>query len=817
MAIKRKDAAIHSLESEVGAMNDMIQSLSEDLGFRKKLAEDGSDPAAKVKELNSTVVSLRSELDEKQDQLDVKATELKAAEQKASSVSLQLAEAREKLTVSEAISKQGDVVHVAESTLDVLQTIWKRVGVPSGEREVVRLAIMSALEDTCQAKLEEAREFKSKVEAEIQRLQQEIHSMSCALGRQIEPDAGFGGKSLLERLESLKTSANLVRPEFDAAQERKTKLVAGVESVLASTGASPSSLSTNLSKLFATKNSDTEHDVVNGSSKRGSSKDKRAAIMREVTGLINALDGANDASPQVEKEGMLESQFLDSCEKELRALRLHKTESLTANSKFAEEAHLLFKEMHLKPDAIFTIMTETGVELPSSWETEVANDVIRAITSAGQTVQATESFGFHLSFILDRMKSWADERRKLSSALKEVVNRTQRSLLTTVDEEADASEAYASFHSALFKLPPLSEEHVEACIEELYALVSGVDAMIQSEIEALTVVWEALSVSTVRRGKFWADLKEATKALQSKENPFVNPQSKVAEKWLSRAFKDAREVVGVLEARLLKLERVHDEVESLRSKQDTKSRIMSLDSEIRILSANLEQFEDKQCDKQRLLTKKTGSSNLLREERFRKQMQTKFTSKLSQLTNALKTWKQFEGHEFEGDIVSKEVRMLLDNPGRMDKMVANRTEFMHLRTVQRKKLKRSALNLSPEDQSPCKRQRSGEKAAKTTRQRSDGSGTSASSNGRSRTRLAPTSAKKRNTPSHGKSPMKKTKSKRLRPAGDQLRSPLSTVQPKGQQPTKKKVSSVSKPRTRSQTKRETLLPFEHLLSENKEN
>ena len=156
MAIKRKDAAIHSLESEVGAMNDMIQSLSEDLGFRKKLAEDGSDPAAKVKELNSTVVSLRSELDEKQDQLDVKATELKAAEQKASSVSLQLAEAREKLTVSEAISKQGDVVHVAESTLDVLQTIWKRVGVPSGEREVVRLEIMSALEDTCQAKLEEA-------------------------------------------------------------------------------------------------------------------------------------------------------------------------------------------------------------------------------------------------------------------------------------------------------------------------------------------------------------------------------------------------------------------------------------------------------------------------------------------------------------------------------------------------------------------------------------------------------------------------------------------------------------------------------------
>ena len=61
-----------------------------------------------------------------------------------------------------------------------------------------------------------------------------------------------------------------------------------------------------------------------------------------------------------------------------------------------------------------------------------------------------------------------------------------------------------------------------------------------------------------------------------------------------------------------------------------------LDSEIRIMNAKLIDFEELQCNKQRLLSKKNGGAGLLKEERFRKQMQSKFVSNLKQLANLLK-------------------------------------------------------------------------------------------------------------------------------------------------------------------------------------
>jgi hypothetical protein len=140
----------------------------------------------------------------------------------------------------------------------------------------------------------------------------------------------------------------------------------------------------------------------------------------------------------------------------------------------------------------------------------------------------------------------------------------------------------------------------------------------------------------------------------------------------------------LLTARLHKLEQIHLEVEKLRSKQDAKSLLISLDSEIRILTSSLAEFEDKKCNKERLLTKKAGSSTLLREERFRKQMQEKFISKMHQLKLAVKSWKESDGNDFEDDVLSAEVRLLLDNPDQMDSIVKQRTSFMHLRTVQSK-------------------------------------------------------------------------------------------------------------------------------------
>jgi hypothetical protein len=131
-----------------------------------------------------------------------------------------------------------------------------------------------------------------------------------------------------------------------------------------------------------------------------------------------------------------------------------------------------------------------------------------------------------------------------------------------------------------------------------------------------------------------------------------------------------------LEARLFKLQKIHAEVEQLRDRQDSKSKIMSLDTQVRILNAQLQDFEDKKCNKQRLITKKTTSSSLLQEERFRKQMQLKFSSKLGQLVSMLKSWKGNESSLFDQELLSDDVKVILRN--------SDRNEFMHLRTVEYK-------------------------------------------------------------------------------------------------------------------------------------
>jgi hypothetical protein len=222
-------------------------------------------------------------------------------------------------------------------------------------------------------------------------------------------------------------------------------------------------------------------------------------------------------------------------------------------------------------------------------------------------------------------------------------------------------------------------------MSEIEALVAGVDTMTQSEIEALTVVWEALSISMSDRGMFWSGIDESMTSMQTRLNgPFddvVELCKLDGEEWVLAAVKGATESYRLLETRLYKLEQTHQEVERLRTRQDSKSRIISLDSEVRILSAKLSEFEEKKCSKQRLLTKKTGSSNLLKEERFRKHMQSKFTSKLEQLATLLKAWAHDEVTDFDPNLLSDEVRTLLLNSDKMDTWVEKRTEFMHLRTV----------------------------------------------------------------------------------------------------------------------------------------
>ena len=77
-------------------------------------------------------------------------------------------------------------------------------------------------------------------------------------------------------------------------------------------------------------------------------------------------------------------------------------------------------------------------------------------------------------------------------------------------------------------------------------LIVAVDDMSQSEIEALTVVWEALNVPNGEKGQFWSDVKELAKTFQSlKHNGFDTVRKACAEdikEWVISAIKEGIKV-----------------------------------------------------------------------------------------------------------------------------------------------------------------------------------------------------------------------------------------------------------------------------------
>jgi hypothetical protein len=481
--------------------------------------------------------------------------------------------------------------------------------------------------------------------------------------------------------------------------------------------------------------------------------------------------------------------------------------------------------MNLSEDDIFLLLTSSSSRpIPTWWQQEIASNVIDSIVHADAIVGVSKVFADHLQHVVGVLELVSQQRGALSSSLKPVIERAQRTLLATVGEEADASEAYASFHEALFNLPSLSKDHIFACIEEINALTAGVEAMMQSEIEALTVIWEALHIDTMERSKFWGDIDQNIKSFGANSKDLFEFSQADVEEWVAMSTLDASKACQVLNTRLHKLEEVHSEVERLRSKQDAKSRIISLDSEIRILSATLAEFEEKKCNKQRLLTKKSGSSTLLREERYRRQMQGKFTTKLEHLAAAVKAWKETDGHDFEGNILSEEVRVLLENPDKMDSLVEKRTEFMHLRTVQPKPAAKRPPSKTPGASPLVKRQRSGSSAESAGSSDSDKSNVPGWPRPSSRTARKPGSdrlpvaappanegiSRKRRaeTSSGSRSPIKPRTRRRKEEPGALKRSPFS---PNSQAPQKKKDKSLSnQPKT---SKRDTMMPFGHVLGD----
>jgi len=691
----RKDAALIGLESEVDSLQLKVKLLSKELADRNRLDEAGNDCFHMIKQLTDEKENYCNQLSEAHTNIEESKKTINQLEDSLCSLQGEMSVAAENLAVAKVTLKREGESHEVNETLACLQQIWKELGVDNSVRENAQKRIEFCFEDTCSNVLDNATTMKESTTQEIEKLSHRLQMITGALGISQDKDTLPSSEPLLRTLADLKHKLNDLEVPFRFASARRRKIVEDVRNLTEVLGLSTAELHIDLQILLQNESDDA------AKTDEGSHSIKNTAT-NEGNPICYTLPVRS-----------LETNFLTKCEGHVSELRVAKSEKLLRDRELQQRITELINEMHLSRTQsldliVGWIKTNESTHM-TWWDTKIAEDLLQETPQTKRFVSSSPGkLSRHLALVARALSTSADSRRLISEALRSVIEHAQKTLLDIVGREIDASEAYTGFHDALFRMPPLSKDLILSCISELEALIDGIEAMTQSETEALTVVWEALKISQKDRRNFWEILEksESSACLGVKQSAIFlekfSGSASAHEAWMVEAATSARNFNRILEKRLKKLEGINNEVESLRSKQDMKSQILSLDSEIRIMNTKLLEFEELQCTKQRLLTKKNGGSALLKEERFRKQMKSKFLANLKQLVNLLRFWESKEKTLFDDSLLSDDVRELLKkDPDQMDNWVEMRTKLMPLRTTKAS----AAKKRSHEDSGSSRRQR----------------------------------------------------------------------------------------------------------------
>lgn len=776
--LKRKDAALTSFENEIESLNQRIAVLSQDRESRKSTSPsllDKKATNATVNSLSDRILHLEQENKILISQKDQKNHELKQCEK-------DLCLMKEKFTVLEVTLRNSgvEVKTKIEKTIQELQQVWELIGISPEDRELVRHRIDSCLEFSCADELQVAKDLKQRYEEDIHQCEEEISSICKALGVQTEVHWVISKmkktSSLIDQLKVLQDELVKLKPTYMDALQRRSKVALELRTLMDSMRLQPRGLTSNLSRLLALEKQSAfqRSDSENNSSKEmNTARKRRETQFKHVEDMVKALENASTAindnsfsqdTDEMRNEGniddtnSLSDEYLDQCQRELKTLTMRRAEIKVTNQTLRDSAKDLASSMHLRGRELLSLslqsMRKREKETPSWWNSQIAEHVCRSIASKDGVVEVSDLYTKHLSVIHEALQNMSIGRRELSVTLKDIVRRTHESLLHTVEAQLEDNDAYSYFEEALARLPPYSKEYVSACIDEMRTLIAAVDAMSQSEVEALTVVWDALNVRNSEKGDFWGQVEESLKEFSLQvQNPFetvVKACKNDVEEWLYGAVKEAQTIYRSLNAGVIKLNKIHEEVERLSKKQSVKSKIISIDSELRVLSVQLAEFEEKANSRQRL-TQKSNSASLLKEERFRKQMQNEFSSKMKTLWELLSRWESIDGSKFDEKLLSNEVSLLLENPDKFGDWVQRRTAFMHLKTVQQKSTRK---NMTP-NSSP-KRPKTSESnlvANSTIRPKTSNSLTSSSRRHISRTRSA--TSQSRNVRNESPAPFQK--------------------------------------------------------------
>lgn len=647
---------------------------------------------------------------------------------------IELSNALEKI----ALHKASDELNSRSFTeqLEEIQGVYRTLGVSS--RNDFETNLTGCINAVLVSEMQRAHQLQEDWISSINRQNREVSEMCRALRVPI-PELNKSAKDpLVEQKRELESVYERISKDFRKANARAKEIKRHATDLIKWLGISVEQVEQTCLKSLLLHGHENKFEQSFNSTKNedSSNKAKRRAMLLDVENIVNAIDRkvSFSSSPttqdKVGKVGdfgeisNVSEDFLQECSHALSTLRRHKAGYMKQRNDLVNKCVSLISDTNLSKADLSEIchqwMKRNITENSDSDQVKVSEEVMLTVFIASKKNEAMVHQGGEVSLIGQlqimnlSLKSVAGVRRTFSSILKKQVEHAHSELLRAVQQTQDPipsgpdddhssteiSEALQGFETALLRLPPLSKELINTCIRELRTLAEAADNMSQSEIEALMVIWETLDddVSVEEREQFWVDLEDGVRHLETiVHSPFEdvlvsnsddNHTSSV-EEWVHGAVREATKAHRLLSLKLFKLGKVHADVERNRSLQEIKSRILTIDSEIRINSIQLKDFEDKAGIKKRLTNKKTNSSSLLKEERFRKHAQKKVAEQLVNLGNLLQQWqeKNSNGNQYNLNVLSKDVRSMLQNHHKnhrsaMDSSwVMDTTALMHLRTT----------------------------------------------------------------------------------------------------------------------------------------
>jgi len=484
---------------------------------------------------------------------------------------------------------------IPKETLQELQRLWTTIGIDSGSREASRLHLDEPLKYVCQQKLKEAEGERVELQSSVDEASQQLYTFRNAL-RLCPVDVKDSAPSLREQLKIIQDELCTCKAMHDMANFNRELYESQTKTVALDLGLTSNMLPPCLLKLVE-KNTPADLDV--------------------------------------------STTFLQNCEQTIGMFKLQRSRLKCEIIEIYEKACTLVTDLNISDSLAETVFraiyAKTG-DMPRWWNPHDFITVQESIT--GGTVKTSNSFFLHLKQVEEALQKLKATRQALANYLEGAVEKSQKTLLSTVGGHPDALHAHTNFHDILTRLPKYSKERLEVCVAEMKALLVGVKTMTQSEVEILVVAWEALQVEGSVRGEFWDNIAQATKAISTDRFDLKCINS---DTWMLTVAREAVDVHQELEKRILKLERIHKEVEFLSAKQEAKSTILSLDAEIRVLSACAGTLAQPKTKGTRQQAKQTKS----------------MLTKVNQLAFLLKEWSKSQREEFETILLSEEVSKLL--------------------------------------------------------------------------------------------------------------------------------------------------------------